>query len=222
METAEFANLIKSRRSIRVFQDKPVSEELLMRAIELATWAPNGGNQQNWRFYVILNKKIIISIAEVTQAVMRDIFSWPEMNGAFPPGMPRPGGSPPPRRPDPLRNAPALIAVATKQSENPMDKAIAERAKVAPRAKQIIDGLTTVDSRIQSVSAAIAYLLLALHQMGLGSVWMTGPLQAKAEVEKILKVPPDLDIVALLSVGYPGENPVKDRKPVSEVCEIIR
>ena len=222
METAELAKLIKSRRSIRVLQDKPVPEELLMQAIELATWAPNGANLQNWRFYVILNKKIITAIADAVRAVMSDVFSWPEMAGAFPPGMPRPGGSPPVGRPDTLRNAPALIAVATKRLQNPIDKAMAERAKVDPKAKQIIDGLTRVDSRIQSVSAAIAYLLLALHQLGLGSVWMTAPLQAKADIEKILKVPPDLDIVALLPVGYPGESPVKDRKPVSEVCEIIR
>ena len=36
METAEFAELIKGRRSIHVWQDKPVPEELLMQAIELA------------------------------------------------------------------------------------------------------------------------------------------------------------------------------------------
>ncbi len=37
METAELAKLIKSRRSIRVWQDKAVAEELLLQAVELAT-----------------------------------------------------------------------------------------------------------------------------------------------------------------------------------------
>lgn len=103
-----------------------------------------------------------------------------------------------------------------------MDKAIAERAKTDPKAKQVIDGLNTVASRIQSVSAATAYLLLVLHQLGLGSVWMTGPMQAKAEVEKALKVPEGWDAIALVPVGYPAESPVKDRKPVSEVIQIIK
>jgi nitroreductase len=59
--------------------------------------------------------------------------------------------------------------------------------------------------------------------MGLGAVWMTGPLpQCKGEVEKILKVPATMDIVALIPVGYPAESPSRSRKPVSEVCEIIR
>jgi nitroreductase len=46
METAELAKLIKSRRSIRFWEDKPVPEELLLQAVELATWAPNGANAQ--------------------------------------------------------------------------------------------------------------------------------------------------------------------------------
>ena len=225
MQTAELAKLIKSRRSIRVWQDKPVAEELLLQAIELATWAPNGGNQQNWYFYVILNRNTINAIADAPQALREYMSSWPEMAQAGgPPGMPRPdGGSPPPARPDALRTAPAVIVVATRKTENPMNAIIAERAKVDPKAKQIIDDLNTVASQVQSVSAAIAYLLLALHQMGLGAVWMTGPLpQCKGDVEKILKVPPDMDIIALIPVGYPGETPTKERRPVSEVCEVIK
>lgn len=50
METVELINLIKTRRSIRAFQDKPVPESLLIQAVETATWAPNGSNAQNWRF----------------------------------------------------------------------------------------------------------------------------------------------------------------------------
>jgi len=50
MDTTELSTLIKTRRSIRVFQDKPVPEALLLQAVETATWAPNGGNAQNWRF----------------------------------------------------------------------------------------------------------------------------------------------------------------------------
>ena len=58
MDTGSLANLIKGRRSIRRWQDKEVPEHLLMQAVELATWAPNGGNFQNWRFYIILNESV--------------------------------------------------------------------------------------------------------------------------------------------------------------------
>jgi nitroreductase len=225
MEIQELAKLIKSRRSIRVWQDKPVSEELLMQALELATWAPNGGNRQNWHFYVVTNKKIISSIGEAVNAGRNLITSWPETKqlGGFPAPPPPTPGQAQPTPPSPLTSAPAVIAVGTLRAENPMVKLFMSRAKTDPKAAQMADWDATVDSRIQSVSAAIAYLLLVLHQMGLGSLWMTGPLpQAKGEIEKILNCPPDMDIIALLPVGYAAENPARTRKPVKEVCTIIK
>jgi len=78
MKTEELAELIKSRRSIRAWEKKPVSEDTLLKAIELATYAPNGGNQQNWRFYIILNKITIVDVADVVQESANYFASWPE------------------------------------------------------------------------------------------------------------------------------------------------
>jgi nitroreductase len=64
MNRSELEGLIKGRRSIRAWQDRPVDEKLLLNAIELATYAPNGGNQQNWQFYLIMNKSVINAIAD--------------------------------------------------------------------------------------------------------------------------------------------------------------
>jgi len=220
MQTSDFSTLIKSRRSIRNWQDKPVPEQLLLDAIELGTWAPNGGNQQNWHFYVILNKDTIKAIADAVQSGMSYMSTWPEMAQARP--APPPPSSPPPAPRMPLSAAPAIIAIGTNPVTNPMSEAMAKRAQTDARAAEMLKWATTVDSRIQSVSAAISYLLLALHQMGLGAVWMTGPLpQSKGEIEKILEVPETMDIVALIPVGYPAETPTRNRKPVNEVCTII-
>jgi len=218
MENVELSKLIKTRRSIRLFQDKPVSEALLLQAIETATWAPNGGNAQNWRFFVIMDKQLINSVADAIQAGMKTIMSWPEMANVGPaggrPGNPQPGS--------PLTTAPVLIAVASVRSPNPMVDAMIKRANTDPKAKQMLEGLRAIAPGVQSTSAMVAYLMLMLHQMGLGSLWMTGPLHAKAEIEKLLKIPVGMDVVTLVPVGYPAENPAKDRKPVSEVCQVIK
>ena len=150
-------------------------EALLMQAIETATWAPNGANAQNWRFFIILDKKVINGVADAIQAGMKTMLSWPEMANAVPP-FSRPGGPP---RIDTIRTAPALIVVAAVRSSNPMVAAMVSRGK-------------------------------------------TGPLHAKAEIEKLLKIPVGMDVVTLVPVGYPAENPTKDRKPVSEVCQVIK
>ena len=218
METVELVQLIKTRRSIRLFQDKPVPEALLVQAVEAATWAPNGGNAQNWRFFIILDKKLIDAVAEVIQADLKTLMSWPEMAKSMPAGSrprnPQPGS--------PLNTAPALIVVTTTRPSNPMNDAMAKRAKTDQKAKQMFEGLQVVAGWVQSTSAAVAYLMLVLHQMGLGTLWMTGPLHAKKEIERLLKLPADLDVVTLIPVGYPAENPTKDRKPVSDVCRIIK
>jgi nitroreductase len=86
----------------------------------------------------------------------------------------------------------------------------------------MFDGGQIVAGRVQSTSAAVAYLMLVLHQMGLGSLWMSGPLHAKAGIEKALKLKPGVDVVTLVPVGYPAENPTRIRKPLSEVCQVIR
>ena len=217
MNIAELTKLIKTRRSIRLFQDKPVPEALLVQAIETATWAPNGGNAQEWRFFIILDKKVIKGVADAIQADMKNMMSWPEMANAIP-AFYRPGSP----RIDALSTAPALVVVAAVRPTNPMFEALVKRAKTDPEAKKMFEGLQVVAGWAQSTSAAVAYLMLVLHQMGLGTVWMTGPLHAKAEIEKLLKIPVGMDVVTLVPVGYPAENPTKDRKPIGEVCQVIK
>jgi nitroreductase len=218
METAELTKLIKTRRSIRQFQDKPVAEELLIQAVETATWAPNGGNSQNWRFLIILDRKIINDIAGIIQEDLQTMMAWPEMANAGPPGgrprNPQPGG--------PLTTAPALIVVAAVRTPNPMAEAMLKRAKTDPEAQRRFDGLQTVAGWAQTTSAAVTTLMLVLHQMGLGSLWMTGPLHAKAKIEQLLKFTPGMELMTLVPVGYPAENPTRERKPVSEVCQLIK
>ncbi|MBM2825201.1 MAG: nitroreductase [Dehalococcoidales bacterium] len=217
MELDELAKLIKTRSSIRHWQDKDVPEELLIKAIELATWAPNGGNQQNWRFYLIENRNTIRAIADAVQAAADKIVSWPEANqfGDTTKGLRE--------RASFFRTAPAAIAVAAAQYQSPVDKILAAREIIDPAAREMRQWRLTSNTRIQSIASAVAYLLLILHQMGLGAVWMVGPTQSKGAIEKILKVPPELDFVAFIPVGYPDEAPVsRKRRPVMEVCEVIK
>jgi len=220
MEKSDLATLIKGRRSIRLWQDKPVSEEQLLKAIELATYASNAGNQQNWHFYLILNREVIKTIADAVQDSANYVVSLPEASGfsEIAVRMLKGAGF--------FRHAPAGIAVASSQYQSPLDKILEAREKSNPednKAAQMRRWRNSANSRTQSAAAAIAYLLLILHQMGLGAVWMTGPMQAKGSIEKILNVPSGMDLIAYIPVGYPAETPaLRPRKPIQEVCEIIK
>jgi nitroreductase len=217
MNTGELTSLIKGRRSIRSWQTKAVPEELLLQAIELATYAPNAGNQQNWYFYVVLKPETIKALGDAVQASADNIATWPEA-AKF--------GETATKMLQKLslfRAAPAVIVVSASQYQSAVEKMVVLRETHDPQAKLIHDWRNIANSRIQSVSSAIAYLLLVLHQMGLGAVWMTGPIQAKGEIEKVLKIPATMDAVALIPVGYPAENPpIRERKPLKEICTVIK
>jgi nitroreductase len=44
---------IKTRRSVRAYQDKPVPEDVLKRILEAARLAPSASNRQDWKFIVV-------------------------------------------------------------------------------------------------------------------------------------------------------------------------
>jgi len=49
----DILNLLKSRRSIRLYQDKPIPQDLLLQILEAGRWAPTGANLQPWHFIVV-------------------------------------------------------------------------------------------------------------------------------------------------------------------------
>lgn len=46
-------DIIRTRRSVRSYQDKPVSDEVLKRVLEAARWAPSAMNNQPWKLVVV-------------------------------------------------------------------------------------------------------------------------------------------------------------------------
>jgi nitroreductase len=49
---------IKTRRSIRCYQDKPVEEDKLQQVLEAGRRAPSSANRQEWRFVVVREEQI--------------------------------------------------------------------------------------------------------------------------------------------------------------------
>lgn len=50
--------LIRQRKSVREFLDKPVEREKIMMCLEAARLAPSASNSQPWRFIVVDDKKL--------------------------------------------------------------------------------------------------------------------------------------------------------------------
>ncbi len=212
----ELEEAIKTRRSIRKYQDKPVPIESILKAISLACWAPNGGNYQSWHFFVVKNHALINRMADSLQEKMDRMCGWPEV-GEFGETFQRYS-----RNACFFRNAGAVIAVAHGEYQSPADMVLRRRGEADPYAREMIENRAAVGSKIQTVGGLVATLLLALHQEGLGACWMAGPMLARRELEEMLSVPDSMRLYALVPVGYPAECPApKPRKKLDEVVTIL-
>jgi len=215
MNAQDLDMLIKGRRSIRQWKKDEVPDELIRKAVELATWAPNGGNYQGWRFIVVKKKETFEKMANAVQSVADKIASWPE-------AMPwQEDVNRYQRNSSYFRNAPVCIGMFISEYQSVMDKVLMARESFDPEAKNILGFRRSAPTSVQSAAAAVTTMLLIFHQMGLGAVWLGAPLMAKKEIETLLKVPMNLSLTSLIAVGYPDESPRRERKPVDQVLEFL-
>ncbi len=53
---------IHTRRSIRKYEDKPISEDMIYRILRAAMYAPSAGNERPWHFIVIKDRGMLNEI----------------------------------------------------------------------------------------------------------------------------------------------------------------
>jgi len=155
---------IKTRRTIREFENKEISDEQINTVLEAGQWAPSGLNNQPWKFKVIKDQETKAKVAEHTKY------------GSI------------------IQKAPASIAVFFDNNQG------------YNRTKDI-----------QSMGACIQNMLLAIHGLGLGGVWLGEILNQREAVEKTLGVPEGCELMAVLAFGHPSVKGASSRKGLDEL-----
>jgi nitroreductase len=197
-----------SAPTTRRFKTEPVEGESLVRALDVARFAPSGGNRQGWRVVVVRE--------EATRRALRDLYlphwrAYFEHTGAAA-ALANPGQLDPARvrmlrRADEyaehLHEVPVHIVVAVRLE----DLAVTDAA--LPR-QSIVGGA--------SVYPFVQNLLLALRDEGLGAALTTLLVPAEAEVRRVLELPDELALAAHIGVGHRADPWPKRlaRRPVSE------
>ena len=204
--------LLRSRRSVRVFQQQVPSEALVSELLEAAVQAPSASNKQPWRFLVVSRRQLIEQMARaVREAVDRVAAHIPEASvesfRAYGDYFTR------------FERAP-LVIVPIFRGHRVLSHLVDERLD-----EGLLLSIHQVerDSGLVGTSLALMNLLLACHARGLGASAMTGPLLAEADLKSLLEVPASWGIVALVPIGYPAEEPTPtERKRVDKVTRWIR
>jgi len=173
--------LIKSRRSIRNYMDMKIEHEKISKLIDIARYAPTGGNNQKVQWLVINSRDEVKKIAIATIEFMRGLI----------------------KQNHPLAekyNLDSLVKRFDSGADGIFRGAPALIVAYAPKEY----GLATVDCTI-----ALSYLDIAASSFGLGCCWagffMIASTQS-ASVIKILDLPEGNICVGGLMIGYPKYN----------------
>ncbi|MEM3913182.1 MAG: nitroreductase family protein [Desulfurococcaceae archaeon] len=158
---------LRSRRSVRKFKQTQPPREIILKALDVARYAPSAKNSQPWRFILVDDPDLKSKLA--------NIHVWAR----------------------PLHSAPLAIVVVCQIDESPT-------------------------SYMLDCANATLYLLLALHALGLGAVWIQA-LRNIEEIKQILSIPNNAIPVAIIAVGYPDEVPQpRPRRSLNEIVYVNR
>jgi coenzyme F420-0:L-glutamate ligase / coenzyme F420-1:gamma-L-glutamate ligase len=188
---------LKTRRSIRKYQQKSVPNQEIKEILETASWAPSAHNAQPWRFMVLteesskrelssaMAKAWVVDVTKDGQKIDDAIFL---------------------AKVERFANAPVLILACLTMDD---------MHKQPDQARQN----TEHDLALESLGTAMQNLLVAAHTKGLGACWYCAPAFCKETVRALLKIPPEVEPAALVAMGYPNEKPpVPQRKSLDEFC----
>lgn len=176
----ELSHIISSRRSIRAYEDKLISDEILKELLEAGTWAPSAVNLQPWYFVAIKSKEQMKKLAEIMGIVSQRV--EPNLKERF-------------------AKHPAVVEETTRFIRR------MGNAPVCILAFQYKPNYDNTDSSItQSVAAAIENILLTAVDKGLGGCWLTAPIEATVGDElRDMFAPGKGALVAMLTIGYPAQ-----------------
>jgi coenzyme F420-0:L-glutamate ligase / coenzyme F420-1:gamma-L-glutamate ligase len=196
--TENLATLLQSRRSVRKYQDRPVSRELIEQVLESARWAPSPHGRQPWRFVVLTTQKLKLQLADQMgstweQNLYMDGQDAEIVNIRLEKSRLR------------ILNAPVIVIPCLYLED--LDYYPDERRQADEKIMAI-----------QSIGAAIQNMLLMTYDLGLDAGWMCAPLFCPEVVCTALNLDQRLIPQALITIGYAAADPERrERLPLSNL-----
>lgn len=197
-ESADFYKLMKERRSVRTFSDRPIDRKVIENIIKAAGTAPSGAHKQPWTFCVVSNPEIKEKIREAAEKEEELSYEermseqWKDDLKPLATDANKPF----------LTKAPYLIIV--------FKKAFDLDSKGNKFTNYYVN---------ESVGIASGMLITAVHNAGLTTLTHTpSPMNF---LSKLLERPKNERPYLLLPIGYPQEPsyvPDLDRKPLDEIA----
>ncbi len=198
----DVSEAIEKRRSIRKFKQDPIPEEKIRLLLESARLAPSGTNTQPWRFIVVKDDDTKRKLQEAAHNQRH------------------------------IGRAPVIIVCcadlkAFKEFPERVDELI-ESGALPERTREVFipylkKGMDTVTKDALMVAAAanvaiaVEHIVLQAVEIGLGTCWVRRYEDNK--VKEILDIPEHVEVMALLPIGVPDEDP--SQRPRLELDQLV-
>lgn len=199
---------ITTTRAIRRFSSEPLTAEEIWICIDAAICAPSGGNIQPWRFLVVTDPATRQAVADVYRRSY-DRYEPALLASLTPMRTPEEEAS---RRrtlrasrhlADHLADVPALVCVLIPNMSMTMHDE---------------EGALDIGTPFASVYPAVQNLMVAARSLGIGTTLTTVYRIYQDELRRVLGIPDQIEIVALVPMGRPkGSFGRPRRKPVETV-----
>ena len=200
-------------RAIRYLKPDPVPDELIRKILDAAIRAPSGSNRQSWHFLVI---KDAATRKMIQERYKRAFDAYAAMTASAPP---RPGVSS--ETMDRVRKS--ATHLAEHLHEAPillMPLLVNEQGTL--RGDGPLQTLAR-KSTYSSIYPAVQNILLACRALGPGACLTTLHLMYEEEIAKVLGLPPNVESMCLIPVGWPAAKlGGVTRVPVEEVSSLDR
>jgi nitroreductase len=217
----ELRDVMRSTPATREFTDEPVSDEQLHALLDVARFAPSGGNRQGWRVIVLQDREVRRRIRDLYALSWREYMA--HVTAGLVPFAPVDNGrwTGPAVDLDQARATPAPMPFADHLDEVPiLLLLVVELAALA-----VLDnGL----DRQSIVGGGSVYpfghnILLAARDAGLGGVMTTALARQEPAVKELLGIPDGYAIAGLLALGHPAKQVTKLRRdPVEAFTTVDR
>ena len=186
---SDLATLLRNRRSVRTYQDRPIERVLLEQMVEAARWAPSPHGRQPWRFAILTQHEPKQRLAEQMGETWRtnlqmDGQSEETVNIRLEKSYRR------------ILRAPAIIIPCLYLED-------------LDRYPDQMRQANEVTMAIQSLGAAVQNMLLMAYDLGLDTGWMCAPLFCPEVACAALNLDKRLIPHALITVGYAAADPIR-------------
>jgi nitroreductase/NAD-dependent dihydropyrimidine dehydrogenase PreA subunit len=169
---------LKARRSIRTFKDKPVPRPLLAKAIDIARYAPSGGNTQPVHWLVIEDGQEVKHLAQMVVDWQRTLLH---------------------------QGTEASLRIRMERLVRAWDAGVDRILRDAPHLV-VAHGPVSLPASESSCLIALTYLELAAFAVGLGTCWagyfMTA-VRSHPPLLRALDLPPGHLPYGAMMIGYP-------------------